>query len=100
MSKGCRTPPKNKDEVKIPFSGLPMDMWVEAQAKLVMHLAQRSRNNSGSSLRFLCYRQSSIMDWEETQVQAGQCLRCLRFFEVVIDSLFGTYSLSQSVNHI
>ncbi len=78
----------NKDEVKIPFSGLPMDMWVEAQAKLVMHLAQRSRINSGSSLRFLCYRQSSIMDWEETQVQAGQCLRCLRFFEVVIDSYF------------
>ena len=68
----------SKDDVNVPFSGLPMDMWVEAQAKLIMHLAQRSRINSGSSLRFLCYRQSTIMDWEETQIQASHiCLRVL-----------------------
>ena len=61
-----------KDGVEVPFVGLSRDMWIESQAKVIMHLAQRSRMNCGSSLRFVTYRQSKLMDWQDTlPLEAG-----------------------------
>ena len=45
---------------------LPVDMWVEIQAKTICHLCQRCRRNSGSQLRFRGYRQRCSMDFQET----------------------------------
>ena len=46
---------------------LPYDCWVEQQAKIVCHLCQRCRRNSGSVMRFAGYKQSQLtMDWAET----------------------------------
>lgn len=45
---------------------MPMDHWIEQQAKLIQHLCQRSRKNSVSSMRFEAYRQRRTMDWETT----------------------------------
>ena len=56
-----------KPDVHIPqVVGLPLELWLEQQAKIVLHLCQRSRKNSGSALRFQSYRQSCSMDWVET----------------------------------
>ena len=55
-----------KPDVVVPFVGLPQNLWVESQAKLVMKLAQRARKNSAASLRFWAYHQSKLMDWEDT----------------------------------
>ena len=55
-----------KPDVTVPLVGLPHDLWVESQAKVVKRLAQRARRNLGGSLRFLAYQQSKTMDWEET----------------------------------
>lgn len=56
--------------VEVPIlATIPKDMWVQQQGKIVLHLCQRARRNSGSaSLRFPAYRQSRSMDWEETQL--------------------------------
>ena len=54
-----------KPDVVVPFVGLPQNLWVESQAKLVMKLAQRARKNSGASLRFWAYHQSKLMDWDD-----------------------------------
>jgi hypothetical protein len=56
-----------KPHVEVPLVGLSMDAWITNQAKLVLKLCQRARINSGSSFRFAAYRQSKIMDWDETQ---------------------------------
>lgn len=56
-----------KPQVEVPLVGLSMDAWITNQAKLVLKLCQRARINSGSSFRFAAYRQSKIMDWDETQ---------------------------------
>lgn len=53
-------------QLVVPLVGLSHHTWVESQARTVMRLAQRSRKNSGASLRFLGYRQSKLMDWQET----------------------------------
>ena len=53
--------------MEVPLVGLSMDAWITNQAKLVLKLCQRARINSGSSFRFAAYRQSKIMDWDETQ---------------------------------
>ena len=55
-----------KPHVAVPLVGLPHDLWVESQAKVVKRLAQRARRNLLGSLRFLAYQQSKTMDWEET----------------------------------
>ena len=54
--------------VQVPLLGtIPLDLWIEQQAKMVMHLCGRARRNSGSAtLRFPAYRQARSMDWEET----------------------------------
>lgn len=61
--------------VEIPtVAGLPHELWLEQQSKLVVHLCQRTRKNVCSALRFPAYRQACIMDWQETiPIQAGQC---------------------------
>lgn len=64
-----------KPMVEVPFSGMSRDMWIQSQAKVIMHLCQRSRINCGSSFRFMRYQQSKIMDWEDTlPLQAGPAL--------------------------
>jgi len=46
---------------------LPFESWVEQQARIICHLCQRCRRNSGSVLRFAGYKQSQLtMDWAET----------------------------------
>lgn len=55
-----------KPDVVVPLVGLPHDLWVLSQTKVVKRLAQRARRNLGGSLRFLTYQQSKSMDWEET----------------------------------
>ena len=55
------------DGVEVPsIPTLPEELWVEQQAKIICHLCQRSRRNSGSHWRFPGYRQSCSMDWQET----------------------------------
>lgn len=45
---------------------LPQELWVEQQARLLLHLCQRARKNVGSSLRFSAYRQKAMADWQPT----------------------------------
>lgn len=54
--------------VIIPTVGVPFDFWVECQAKNLKHLCARARKNSGSTMRFAAYHQSSfgMTDWQET----------------------------------
>lgn len=54
--------------VIIPTVGVPFDFWVECQAKSLKHLCARARKNSGSTMRFAAYHQSSfgMTDWQET----------------------------------
>lgn len=53
-------------------NGMTFEVWLIQQSKLVLHLCQRARKNSGSSLRFLAYRQSTSMDWMDTvPMEAG-----------------------------
>lgn len=62
----------SKPGVQIPFCGLPANIWVEAQSKHVMRLAQRARRNCGASLRFRAYNQAKLMDFQETlPLEAG-----------------------------
>ena len=50
--------------VKIPIVGSDsLDLWVETQGKVVMHLCKRARKNSGSSQRLA---RKKSMDWDET----------------------------------
>lgn len=46
--------------------GLPFELWLVQQARLVQHLCQRARKTIGSRLRFARLRQSRTMDWTET----------------------------------
>ncbi len=56
-----------KDGAQPPsMAALPHNMWVEQQAKQILHLCQRARKNCGSAFRFPAYRQSCSMDWLET----------------------------------
>lgn len=72
-----------KPDVVVPFVGLPQNLWVESQAKMVMKLAQRARKNSGASLRFWAYHQSKLMDWEDTlPVEAGLSFQLCEFFRI------------------
>lgn len=59
-------------KVQVPvLPGMPVEMWIEQQAKVIQHLCQRSRKNRGSGLRFAAYRQRS-MDWTDTvPMEAG-----------------------------
>lgn len=59
--------------VEVPrLPGMPLELWIEQQAKVVQHLCQRSRKNRGSSMRFPAYRQLS-MDWTDTlPMEAGK----------------------------
>ena len=65
------------DSVTVPqLPGLPYELWLENQAKVVHHLCQRARRNFSfcSRFRFAAYRQSRSMDWEETQLEVGSCI--------------------------
>lgn len=55
-----------KPHVEVSFTGLPRHLWVESQAKVIMRLAQRSRINSSAIFRFRGYKQSKLMDWDQT----------------------------------
>ena len=58
-----------KKGVQIPqIPSLPYDSWLEQQARIVCHLCQRRRRNSGSVMRFAGYKQSQLctMDWQDT----------------------------------
>jgi len=76
--------------VEVPILGtLSKDVWVQQQGKIVMHLCQRARRNSGSaSLRFPAYRQSRSMDWEETQLMQDWIL-FVRFFDLFVINVCG-----------
>lgn len=56
-----------KTDVKIPIvGGLSTELWLQQQTKLVLHLCKRARKNIAAQYRFPAYRQSSIMDWQDT----------------------------------
>ena len=56
-----------KPNLQIPQTiGLPFELWLVQQAKLVQHLCYRARKTVGSASRFRRYRQSRTMDWAET----------------------------------
>jgi hypothetical protein len=65
-----------KPGVEIPaVVGLPFELWLTQQARIVQHLCQRARKTVGSALRFQRIRQSRTMDWAETlPMQASYCL--------------------------
>ena len=88
---GCRSSPRffteaacqlgikkllEKPGVEIPaVVGLPFELWLTQQARIVQHLCQRARKTVGSALRFQRIRQSRTMDWAETlPMQASYCL--------------------------
>ena len=59
-------------DVQVPIvPGLPFELWLTQQSKVILHMCKRARKNSLASLRFLGYRQSS-MDWTDTiPMEAG-----------------------------
>ena len=62
--------------VEVPrLPGMPLELWIEQQAKTVQHLCQRSRKNRGSSMRFPAYRQLS-MDWTDTMPMQARKIQC------------------------
>lgn len=66
----------DKKGLEIPvIPSLPYDSWLEQQARIVCHLCQRCRRNSGSVMRFAGYKQSqlSTMDWAETVPLEVRC---------------------------
>lgn len=54
--------------------GLPFELWLVQQARVVQHLCQRARKTIGSRLRFARLRQSRTMDWTETLALEAQGL--------------------------
>lgn len=60
-----------KPGVRIPHVGLPHNLWLVQQARLIKHLCRRARKSVGSRLRFTRLRQSRTMDWQQTVPMDG-----------------------------
>ena len=55
-------------------AGLSFEIWLENQAKCILHLCQRSRKNCSAQFRFASYNQKRLMDFQDTMpmpVEAG-----------------------------
>ena len=78
---------------------LPLDMWVEQQAKIVCHLAQRSRRNCRSQYRFCGYKQMSWMDIQDTlPLQVGCVENCDNHHISLYKQLETLWSFIEKIN--
>ena len=63
-----------KPGVQVPVvHGIPHQLWLMQQTRLVQYLCQRARKTVGSSLRFPLLQQSRVMDWQDTLPLEASC---------------------------